>query len=149
MKRDEFLSQLGISFVAVCAGSCLAACGKGDTGTPSTGGGTVTPPKPPTNVGFTVDLNTELRNVGDSKVSNGVIVVRTAAGNSVSSFTAVQVACTHEGSSIGYSANQGKFVCPNHGSEFSNSGSVITGPATASLKTYAIAISGTTLSVSG
>lgn len=145
MKREEFLSKLGISLVAVCAGGCLAACGKGDTGSPS--GGTNVPV--PTNINFTVDLNTEIKNVGDSKVVSSVIVVRTAAGNTVGSFTAVQVACTHEGTSIGYNTNQARFICPNHGSQFANSGAVLVGPATASLKSFNIAIAETTMTVTG
>jgi Rieske Fe-S protein len=75
--------------------------------------------------------------------------VRTAAGNAASSFTAVQVACSHEGTSIGYSTTQGSFVCPNHGSTFSKTGAVTTGPATTNLKQYSISITGSTLTVTG
>lgn len=144
MNREEFLAKLGISLATVCVGGCLAACGKDETGSPSTI--TITPPS---NVSFAIDLNTELKNVGDSKISNGVIVVRTSAGSTASSFTAVQVACSHEGTSIGYSSTQGKFICPNHGSQFSNTGAVLVGPATASLKSYSLAITGSTLIVTG
>ncbi len=144
MKREEFLSKLGISLVTVCAGCCLASCGKGDTGTPTTT--TITPPA---GVNFAFDLSSDLRNIGDFKTNSGVIVVRIATGNTVSAFTAVQLACTHEGTSIGYSPTQGKFICPNHGSEFSNSGTVLTGPATKSLKAYTLAISGNSLVITG
>ncbi len=146
MNREEFLSKFGISLAAVCAGGCLAACGKGDSATPITPS---TPPvnPPPSGVNFTLDLNTDIKNVGESKVNSGVIVVRIATGNATSSFSAVQVACTHEGTSIAYSTNQGKFVCPNHGSQFSNAGTVLLGPATANLKAYTLALSGTTLTV--
>lgn len=142
MKRDEFLTKLGIGFTAVCTG-CLSACGKSDA-TPS-GGGVVV--NPPANVNFTANLDTELVNVGDSKTGSGIIVVRLSAGNAASSFTAVQLACTHEGSSIGYSRTQGQFVCPNHGSTFSNSGTVVLGPAVTNLQKYAITINGSTLTV--
>lgn len=142
MKRNEFLNTLGIGLAAVCAGGCLAACGKSESGSPKA-------PSAPGNVNFTVDLNNEIKNVGESKVNSGVIVARISAGNTVASFTAVQVACTHEGTSINYNANQGQFICPNHGSRFSTSGGVLLGPATSNLKNYTVAISGNTLTVTG
>lgn len=143
MKRTEFLSTIGIGLAAACTG-CLAACGKGGEATPE-----IKPPTPPSGVNFNIDLNNEIKSVGESKTNNGVIVVRIATGNVVSSFTAVQVACTHEGTSIGYSNTQGSFICPNHGSVFSKTGTVTTGPATTNLKQYSISISGAVLTVTG
>jgi cytochrome b6-f complex iron-sulfur subunit len=144
MERDEFLSKLGIGALAVCMGCSLVSCGKSGDATPSNGNNTTTPP---TGTTFSVDLNSALTAVGDSKVSNGIILVRIAAGNAVSSFTAVQVACTHEGTSINYNNGQGIFICPLHGSEFSKTGSLIQGPATTPLKQYAVTIAGNTLTV--
>lgn len=143
MKRTEFLSTIGIGLAAACTG-CLAACGKGGEAKPE-----IKAPVSPSGVNFNLDLNTEIKSVGESKINNGVIVVRIAAGNVVSSFTAVQVACTHEGTSIGYNTAQGNFVCPNHGSIFSKTGAVTTGPAVSNLKQYTIAISGSVLTVTG
>jgi len=74
--------------------------------------------------------------------------VRVAAGNIASSFTAVQIACTHEGTSIGYNTGQGIFICPLHGSQFDKNGNVLLGPAAASLKHYTVTITGTALAVS-
>ena len=144
MERSEFLSTLGIGLAAACTG-CLASCGKGDEPTP--GGPTPTPGPPPASTNFNMDLNTDIKSVGESKTTNGVIVVRLAAGNAVASFTAVQVACTHQGTSIEFKNAQGNFVCPNHFSEFSTSGVVTKGPATSNLKKYSIAITGNTLTV--
>jgi cytochrome b6-f complex iron-sulfur subunit len=104
------------------------------------------PPSNPTAL-FTVDLGSSIKHVGDSTVSNGVIVARIAADNAAGSFVAVQVACTHEGGTLGYNSNQGLFVCPLHGSVFNKSGSVVQGPATTSLKQYNISVTGSTLSV--
>lgn len=139
MQREEFLSKLGIGALAVCMGCSMVSCSKSGTN-PSTGG-------PASGATLSADLSTSLTNVGDAKVSNGIILVRIAAGNAVSSFTAVQVACTHEGNSINYNANQGIFICPAHGSEFSKSGGLIQGPATTSLKQYGITIAGNILTV--
>lgn len=144
MERKEFLSKLGIGFAAVCVGCGVAACGssKSNDPTPDDDGNN--------NNGdlFTVNLANELTAVGQSKVSNGVIVVRTAAGNSASSFTAVQVACTHQGTAVNYNNAQGRFICPNHGSQFSTTGAVLVGPATTALKEYNVEVNGSTLTVS-
>jgi cytochrome b6-f complex iron-sulfur subunit len=142
MEREEFLSKLGISALAVCMGCSMVACSKGNSTNP-TGGNN----GPASGTTLTTDLSSSLTNIGDSKVSNGIILVRIAAGNAVSSFTAVQVACTHEGNSINYNAGQGIFICPVHGSEFSKSGALIQGPALTALKQYTITISGSTLTV--
>ena len=150
MEREEFLSKLGIGVVAVCTGCAFASCGgsksNDPTPTPSGGGGT-NPPATGSGTVFTADLSSELTAVGSSKTAGGVILVRLAAGNAASSFTAVQVACTHEGTTIAYNNAAGKFICPLHGSEFSQTGTVTMGPAVASLRKYTVTVSGNTLSV--
>lgn len=151
MERSEFLAKFGITMAAVCAGCGLAACGsKGSD--PSPGGvdvGGATPP-PTTGSGnlFTVDLGSQLTSIGSSKSQSGVIIVRIADGNDPGSFTAVQVACTHQGTAINYNTSQQKFICPAHGSEFSKSGAVLVGPASTSLHRYTVSVDGTTLTVS-
>lgn len=142
MERQEFLSKLGIGLAAVCTGCSLVSCGGGKSNDPgpSTGGNN--------NVSFNLDLSSQLSAVGDSTIQQGVIVVRLADGNDPKSFTAVQSACTHQGTTIGYNLSQGIFICPRHGSEFSNTGAVVQGPATAALKEYKVVITGTTLTVS-
>jgi cytochrome b6-f complex iron-sulfur subunit len=147
MERAAFISKLGIGMAVVCVGCGLASCGsKGNDPSPSDGNA----PSPPTQTGplFTVDLSSQLINVGDSTVSNGIILVRIAAGNNVNSFTAVQVACTHEGAAINYNEGQGIFICPRHGSEFSKTGAVVLGPAASPLQEYIVTIDATTLTVS-
>lgn len=148
MERQEFLSKLGIGLVAVCAGCSLVSCGgKSNNPGPSTGGTTLPPAKGSGNL-FSADLNTQLANIGDSIVQQGVILVRIASGNTAAAFTAVQVACTHQGNSIGYNTGQGIFICPAHGSEFSKTGAVVLGPAALPLQKYTVTITGGTLTVS-
>lgn len=145
MERKEFLNAIGISVAAVCTG-CLAACSKSNNstgGTPAVGGGNNG------TVNFATNLGSELLNVGDFKVNSGVILVRLAATNDVSSFTAVTTTCTHQGNTVGWNAGQKQFVCPAHGSTFNTDGGVVIGPATQSLTKYKIAISGNTLTVTG
>ena len=147
MERQEFLSKLGIGLVAVCAGCSLVSCGgKSNNPGPSTGGGTPPPIKGSGTI-FSADLSSQLPNIGDSIVQQGVILVRIASGNEAASFTAVQVACTHQGNSIGYNTSQGIFICPAHGSEFNKTGAVLVGPAALPLQKYAVIVNGTSLTV--
>ncbi len=146
MDRKKFLSTFGIGLGALCAGGCLTSCSKGESDTPGTSG---PPPRPPGGVNFNVDLTSEIKNVGESVTRNNVIVVRLNTGATASSFTAVQVACTHQGTAINFNTTQGNFVCPNHGSQFTTEGTVINGPASSNLKKYTISISGTTMTVNG
>ncbi|HEY9533468.1 MAG TPA: Rieske (2Fe-2S) protein [Mucilaginibacter sp.] len=142
MERNEFLTKLGIGSLAVCMGCSIISCSKSGSPGPSNGDNL-----PATGTTIDIDLNSSIKNIGDQTVSHGIIIVRLGGGNVVSSFTAVQVACTHEGTSINYNNSQGMFICPLHGSEFSKTGALIQGPATRALKQYAVAITGTTLTV--
>ncbi|HWD89940.1 MAG TPA: Rieske 2Fe-2S domain-containing protein [Mucilaginibacter sp.] len=151
MERAEFLAKFGLGLAAVCAGCTIASCGsKGSDPTPGGAavGGATPPPAQGSGNLFTIDLGSQLTNIGDSATSKGVIVVRLAAGNAAASFTALQIACTHEGTAIAYNEAQQRFICPAHGSEFSNSGLVLVGPAALPLREYTVAVDNTTLTVS-
>jgi cytochrome b6-f complex iron-sulfur subunit len=149
MHRRTFLSEVGLTMAAACT-ACLAACSKSDsTGTttnpnnPGGGGTTINA------VNFNIALDTQLLNVGDFIYNGSVIVARIAAANEVASFSAVSSKCTHQGGTIGFENSIGKYVCPNHGSEFNPNGSVALGPAATALKAYTITLTGTTLNVKG
>jgi cytochrome b6-f complex iron-sulfur subunit len=144
MEREEFLSKLGIGVLALCTGCGIASC---STNAAKSGDPTPNVNPPTSGTVFTADLNSEVTAVGASKIASGVILVRLAAGNAASAFTAVQVACTHEGTTIGYNTGASRFICPLHGSQFSQTGQVLVGPALVSLKKYTVSISGTTLTV--
>lgn len=137
MDRKEFLSQVGVGAAALLAPVCLgglAACGKSDTGVPAA----------PTNVDFTVDISTgALAANGGFLVKNGIIIARTNTGT----FLAVSAACTHEGTTINFVASSNKFVCPNHGAQFSDTGVVTQGPATKNLTSYKTSLNGNILRV--
>lgn len=136
MDRKEFLSQVGLGAAALLAPVCLgglAACGKS--------GGS---PSAPTNVDFTLDVSTgPLATNGGFIVRNNIIIARTNSGG----FLAVSAACTHEGTNVNYVASSNKFVCPNHGAQFSSTGAVTLGPATRNLTSYNTSLNGTTLRV--
>lgn len=150
MERKEFLAKFGITMAAVCAGCSLYSCGsdpKDDPSPDNPGGGNNNPPPGGGSGLLSANLDSELRNVGDFKSGGGVIVVRLAAGATAAAFTAVQIACTHQGTPVNYNAAQGKFICPNHGSQFATNGAVLAGPAATALQVYNVAISGSTLTV--
>lgn len=148
MERSEFLSKFGIGIAAVCAGCSLVACGsKSGNPSPVVVGGAAPPPSTGSGNLFTLDLSSQLTNVGDSITQGGVIVVRIGSDNTAASFTAVQVACTHQGTAIGYNETQGIFICPAHGSEFSKTGQVLVGPAALPLHKYTVTINGSALTV--
>lgn len=138
MERRDFLGTLSAPVFAACA-VCMGACSKSADGNTAA----------PTGVNFTIDLNANLTSVGSSLAQSGVIVARLASGNTAGSFTAVQQACTHEGVAINYDAQGTRFVCNAHGSVFSTSGAVTAGPAPRALKQYSVAVTGTTLTVTG
>ena len=145
MERRAFLGSLTGPVIVACA-VCMGGCSKsGSSSTPPTGG---TPGAGGGPANFTIDLSNSITTVGSSLVQSGVIVVRLASGNAPSSFTAVQVACTHEGTAINFNQAANNFVCPNHGSTFTTAGAVTLGPASSALKKYNIAIAGNIMTVS-
>lgn len=139
MERRDFLGTLSAPVIAACA-VCMGACSKSGSSSSTTA---------PTGVNFSIDLNANLTTVGSSLAQSGVMVARLAAGNTAGSFTAVQQACTHEGVAINYDAQGTRFVCNAHGSVFTTAGAVTAGPAPRALKQYSVAVTGTTLTVTG
>ena len=130
--RKDFLRSMGLGGSALLA--VLASCKNASDVVLPVGG-------------ITVDLSTKLLTINSYVYSNGVIIARTASGNTASSFVAVAQACTHAGTTVVFQSS-GKFYCPNHGAEFNTSGAVTQGPATKSLKKYMVAVSGTILTIS-
>ncbi len=64
--------------------------------------------------------------------SEKLLVVRTAADE----FVVLSAVCTHAGCTVRYDAPSDQAACPCHGSRYSLTGSVVTGPAPRSLKRY-------------
>jgi len=144
MERRDFVSNLSMALALACAGG-LAACSKSDSGPPDPdpgGGGTAL---------LTANLGSELQNTGDYKIGGGVILIRIAAGNTVSSFAALSSTCTHQGCTVArFNSSTNLIECNapcGHGSRYTTSGAVNTGPATAALAKRTISISDNTLTV--
>ena len=142
MQRKEFINALGVSTASMILATCFGGCSKASVTDNSNGA-----PPPPTNVDFVLDLNqTENANLatnGGFVYKNGIIIARTTTG----SYIAVSMACTHQGTTLVYEGNNNRFYCNNHGSTFSNTGTVNNGPASTNLKQYSTTLNGTMLRV--
>jgi cytochrome b6-f complex iron-sulfur subunit len=84
-----------------------------------------------------------LKTAGGSKVVEGIIIANT--GNT--GFVALSSACTHQGTQLTYNSRSNRFECFSHGSMFSPTGSVIMGPASIALQSFAITRSGDLLTI--
>lgn len=75
--------------------------------------------------------------------SSGLLLMR----NSATSIRAFSRECTHNQCTIGAFQN-GKSICPCHGSEYSTTGAVIKGPAPRRLKEYEVTINNNIITIS-
>ncbi len=131
--RKDFMKQVGLGVGAIMLMNCLQSCADTEIPDPNPGGGTGT-----TGLDFTLKLNDMANQNLNSKggfvvdKTNKVIVARTQDDT----FLAVQSNCTHAGTELQYRSSQRDFYCNNHDSEFSETGAVQVGPATAALKKY-------------
>jgi Rieske Fe-S protein len=145
MERKDFLAALGLGAGSLVITSCLGACGKSDTATPTT---TTTPTTPTsTKVDFTLNVstNTDISTKGWT-IMNNIIIAKNG-----SNYIALSSACTHQGNPVTYNAGNNTFPCSltdaAHGSIFDSSGTKTQGPATSSLKKYSTTLSGSSLRV--
>ena len=145
MKRTQFLNTVSGGLAAVCVSCLAAACSSNEAPTPNTPSGGNNP-NPVTNA-FKVNLDSELRGVNEFIARNGIILIRTAIGNTALSFLAVSSVCPHAGATVEYNNTKFSFLCAAHGSTFSSDGSLVLGPATKGLSKLLVEITGTTLTV--
>lgn len=121
MKRSEFIKQVGLGTLAVCSGCALFSCGSNE-------------PEP--KIDFKLDLalteNAALTTIGGSLAKDGILIVLVA----IDEYRAFNRACTHQGTPVNYQSSSKKFICPNHGSEFDQEGTALTGPATIALRKF-------------
>jgi len=135
MNRNEFIRLVGIGVGALVLAECLQGCKK-ESAAPAQ-----------LTVDFTLDLSqpaySALNSNGGYVVTQKVIVARTLSGD----FIAVAAACTHQGTSVQYQASSHRFHCPNHGADFSESGSVQSGPASHDMQQMHTSLNNTLLHV--
>ena len=145
MERKEFLSLLGMGSAATALVNCLGCSGR------------IT--LPPANempvlsavssVDFTLDLNDPKNSVlntdGGYLYSNNLIVAKTLSGK----YVAAARFCTHQTSVLIFDAPSGFYYCRAHGATFSESGSILYGPATVPIKAFTAERNGNSLRVYG
>ncbi len=145
MERKDFIEKVGLSGAAILIFGCTQGCSKSN-GTSANNNGNN---NNATAVDFTLDISKSpydtLKVTGGFYVepTTNVMVVKTTAGELI----AVSAICTHQQASIAYQSNNNRFYCAAHGSIFSTTGAVTTGPATVALKKYQITLTGTMLRV--
>ena len=137
MTRKDFLVQIGVGAGAAAFLSCLGACNN-QSAIPSA-------PSANFSLDLTASSNSALLTKGGYVYQNGVVVTYTTKGT----YVALSQTCPHQGGTVQYDPSSDTFFCPAHGSDFSDSGSVNTGPAISGLKSYTVTKSGSTLHVQG
>jgi len=142
--RRTLLQGIGVATVGtmIACGGGAADDGSGVDGTPGGDGG-VDPGYTVSGNDVLIDLtksvNSALASVNGFKVytikekSNKKIIVSQPASGT---FAATSAVCTHAGCTVGYSTNGPKLLCPCHGSQYMLDGTVIQGPAVASLTKF-------------
>jgi cytochrome b6-f complex iron-sulfur subunit len=142
--RREFCQALSAIPVAAVVEACGNGAGPSGINAPSlptidanVDGGTIA---------LTVDASSPLSPLGSAAL------VQTSAGNflvahtAAETFTALTAVCTHQVCTVtGYQSST--YVGPCHGSEFSTSGAVIRGPASAPLQSFATRFASPTLTI--
>ena len=145
MNRRELIHNMLLGGTTlIIAPAFLQSCTK-DESNDTPGGGNNPPPGSGTKI--TIDLTnptySALTTVGGSMITQSVLVANTGANV----FIALDSVCTHNGCTVEYKHGSSNIQCPCHGSVFSNSGSVINGPAVVALKTYPVAKVGDILTI--
>jgi cytochrome b6-f complex iron-sulfur subunit len=140
MTRRDLLQKVligGVTFLVLppALNSCSKDNNMNGTGNP--------PPGNKINLDLTNPTYAALNTAGGFVVTQGIIVANTPVG-----YVALDSTCTHLGCTIGYSSAANNFPCPCHGSIYSTTGSVLNGPTTVALKSYAVSKSGNTLTIS-
>jgi Rieske Fe-S protein len=134
------------SAVVVAGAAVTAACGSSGSSTSSSTGAASTPSgSSSSSGGGGIDVKTADVPVGGGVVlaDQKVVVTQPTAGT----YKAFSAVCTHQGCVVASVAN-GTIVCPCHGSKYSAAdGSVQAGPAPAPLKSLAVTVNGSDLSV--
>ena len=141
MVRKEFINKMTGGLTLTCIACMIQACSKDEMPSDSndSGGNSASP--------LTINLANELLSIGDFVSRSGIIIVRIASGNEVSSFIAFSNVCPHAGAIVTYIKNSNTFNCSAHDSNFSISGSRTSGPATSGLVKKTIEVSGSSLTV--
>lgn len=140
MERKEFIQKFAIGgSLLLTAPVLFNSCGDGND--------EVIDDKNNSDKGTKIDLNnpsySALKTVGGFAYAGDIIIIR----SSDTAYIALSKICTHEGCTVTYNHDNKQLPCPCHGSVFTNTGSVVTGPAQTSLKVYSVKKEGDILTI--
>ena len=143
MERKEFIKKFAVGgSILFTAPVLFNACSEDDDF-----GGEEEVPAPNNPIEITIDLNSTtysaLGSIGGYAYKGDIIIFRTGD----SSYLALSKLCTHSQCTVTYDHANSELPCPCHGSKFTTSGSVTTGPAPTSLKKYTVKKEGDTLKI--
>jgi cytochrome b6-f complex iron-sulfur subunit len=142
-RRDLIQRVLLGGTVLLLSPSVLQSCTKDTLPDPANNPGKGNTPGTRIDLDLSLAANSDLNSTGGSKIVQGVIVVNTGGGN----FAALSSVCTHQGCTVGYNTGSGNIQCPCHGSVFTTTGSVVTGPASTALQSYPVSKTGNILTI--
>lgn len=148
MERKEFIEKVGLSSASILIFGCMQACSKSDSSAdPSNSNGNSNGTTNPIDfsINITIAPYNNLNNLGGFYIdaAKNIIIARTLNND----FLAVSSVCTHQQVTLEYQSNANRFYCSGHGSVFSVTGAVTTGPATQALKQYKTTLTGNTLRI--
>ncbi len=151
MKRRDFLSWVGLGWLASSLPVAIAACSPqgGETTSGSSPSSLSRPSIPADPSGFKpVDTVPALDKAGFLKADidgKPVVVIRDPVNKG--KILALSSVCTHKGCLVDWKANEKQFVCPCHQSDFAPNGKVLEGPAEKPLPVYQVKVDGSTILV--
>jgi cytochrome b6-f complex iron-sulfur subunit len=136
--RKEFLQKVGAAALLTSMGISLISCGDDEETTPDLSGDT----------GITFDISSgvfQALQTEDTWLLHPVenILIVNVAG-SVRAFTSV---CTHSACTRDWAFTGTLATCTCHGSEFDNSGQVVTGPANRALSEFTVSQDGSVVTI--
>jgi cytochrome b6-f complex iron-sulfur subunit len=140
MNRRDLIHRVFLGgAVLVLAPEVLNSCTKNSSADPTgpVGNGNTI------NLDLTQPANAALTNTGGSLIVQNIIVINTGGGN----YSALSSICTHQGCTVGYNSGSGNIQCPCHGSVYTTSGTVVSGPAPSALASYPASLAGNILTI--
>jgi len=152
--RREFCGSVcwaaSLAAIGGALGSALQGCG-GGTGTTGPSSLQSLPTVSGTDASgaivVTIDAASPLAAVGSVALVRSASAMALVAHTGQDSFAAFSAICTHQTCTItGYDGSQ-TFVCPCHGSQFSTSGQVVSGPARSALRSLRALLTNNVLTI--
>ena len=140
--RKEFLIKLGFGGASLVALYCTGALSACSTSKKPTAVTVNTPPpstkpmaQPSANALAMVNLNMNLKMIGDFVSNNGIVIVRIAEGDKPESFAAVTKVCPHnQQMKIGFDGKG--FTCAAHGASFDTMGNPVNDVTSRKLRVF-------------